>query len=467
MHMSDEDLKAKYDEYNAAGKFDYLKSYSLDDAEKEGHLSGHVHYTLSEYMKNMFEFTKFKASDIPKIRNMGFKRAEEFAKGLANIHGLLYETGNIQNEKSDMQDLLKSFPTFENLLKDGTLDIYLAQGERRATQRDPQWRQKLGLPAKEQDLASVEEKKLAGQADSQPQKEQTPAWIKFDQYDAAGKFDYLKSYHIDDLNLPVRAHNRLESNQAKTLYDVTKWSSSQVSGGSNFGKSSKQAITDALDKAKGFMFAKYPPSANITTFEELYRSGELDSYLAEGERLATERDPAWREKLGLPVKAEVPAAKSEQTIVSPEQSQEKEAFIAARIQEWSAGREDLLRMPLHDAFIGFDNKEATDQMIGLFHNNGIYIIGQYVIEQSIASLRHIQVADKDIDDISNHIEATDHELYPNTTEPLVIFMQHKAEIEYQKMLEAEDEKRLLQEKIAAAQAHINKIAGYSDLKPGS
>ncbi len=127
--------------------------------------------------------------------------------------------------------------------------------------------------------------------------------VKYNDYlEEAGKFDYLRSYGVEDndLNISSRIKNGLHTYRTKNLYDLTLLHASDLRKIRNFGKKSIVDLENVLPACHGFLFTSEDP--NVPSFKNLVETGQLDDYLKKGEVLAGKRDPHWREKAGLPPK---------------------------------------------------------------------------------------------------------------------------------------------------------------------
>ena len=160
---------------------------------------------------------------------------------------------------------------------------------------------------------------------------------KFDEYKAAGKFDYLKSFSLTEIEFSVRTYNCLKSAEIKSLYDLIELDTADFRRLRNFGKNGYTEIQETLPNYKAFIYSgNNDKTENFPTFENLYNSDELDTYIAEGEALAGQNDPKWRKKLAL-------------TVPQPTVDEKLEEFIRNKAQtDFSDEQKKLLMMPVDE-----------------------------------------------------------------------------------------------------------------------
>lgn len=173
--------------------------------------------------------------------------------------------------------------------------------------RFPNWHQEPGLVPKDAQIITDEGVKMSHATDDASIKE------KFTEYEAAGKFAYLSASTIGSMGVSKGLSNFFSIAEIHHVKDLIRFSVSDVAFFHNFGAVKCLELLSLLEKTNGFLYentgwySSFKPGMkdsldDMPTFKDLYISGELDAYLAEGEELADKRNPKWRAELGLPPK---------------------------------------------------------------------------------------------------------------------------------------------------------------------
>lgn len=128
MTMSDDELKAKFAEYELAGKFDYMAAFDIN------RIVGDTR--TKNVLNNLHNFYMFAHLGTDKISQLPFVAPSvmtQLAKELKRHRAFVF--------KQDHPSLvIEGMPTFADLLTTGQLDDYLVEGERIASIVNPNWR---------------------------------------------------------------------------------------------------------------------------------------------------------------------------------------------------------------------------------------------------------------------------------------------------------------------------------------
>lgn len=334
MAMSDDELKAKFDEYDAAGKFAYFQLYNFEEMRKHKEIGGRLMSFFHQTdHKNMHDFmaSGITTEDLPHARNTGQVTLSQFQHLLTATSTFIYEHGNQNWHSPAIQDILNEMPTFKGLYESGELDAYLEKGQNYADEYDPYWRKKLGLPPKQQPVIknSPDEKPVPEMASDLNQYEKD-AGVTADQ------LEYLKYFTIDDTvgkydktkeqerYLSVRTYKALKFAEIQNQHDLRMYSMKELKKFRGFGANATREVSNWVRETNGLLVSVdhgdyHWPELVPANYAHLQKNHEIKSYLQKGNDKTDARFPNWRAELGL--------ANTQQPVAVTEKDTAKEEFI--------------------------------------------------------------------------------------------------------------------------------------------